>query len=218
MVVAAYNEAQLIGATLQALALAFSGAQLWVADDGSSDGLTGNNVDFPASSPFALACGGTKLELNASKSIVREVVWNELASGSGATGGGFSTVFNLPEYQKNSNAKSSQFRGVPDVSGDADPLTGYRVLVDGAPEVIGGTSAVAPLWAGLLARLVQATGQPFGLIQPALYAGVSPGVAVAGFRDITSGNNGSYSAGPGWDACTGLGSPAGTALLDRLTG
>ncbi|HEY1674318.1 MAG TPA: hypothetical protein VGG50_16515, partial [Streptosporangiaceae bacterium] len=109
-------------------------------------------------------------------------------------------------------------RGVPDVAGNADPQTGYQILVDGQQQIVGGTSAVAPLWAGLLARLVQATRQPFGLIQPALYAGVSPGAAVAGFRDITSGNNGSYSAGPGWDACAGLGSPEGTALLDRLSG
>ena len=171
-------------------------------DDGSSDGLTGNNVDFPASSPFALGCGGTKLELNASKSIASEVVWNEQASGSGATGGGFSTVFDLPDYQKNSNAKSSQFRGVPDVSGDADPLTGYRVLVDGAPEVIGGTSAVAPLWAGLVALLNQQAGAALGFMNPSLYAN-----APMGFHDITEGDNGSFKAGPGWDAATGLGTP-----------
>ena len=109
-------------------------------------------------------------------------------------------------------------RGVPDVAGDADPQTGYQILVDGQQQVVGGTSAVAPLWAGLVARLAQAAGQPFGLIQPALYAGTGPGIDAAGFTDITSGNNGSYSAGPGWDACTGLGSPDGTALLDRLTG
>ena len=83
---------------------------------------------------------------------------------------------------------------------------------------MGGTSAVAPLWSALVSRLAQGTGQRFGLIQPALYAGVTPGVDVAGFRDITSGNNGAYAAGPGWDACTGLGSPNGTALQTRLTG
>jgi kumamolisin len=82
--------------------------------------------------------------------------------------------------------------------------------------VVGGTSAVAPLWAALISRLAQATGTRFGLIQPALYAGVSAGVDAPGFRDITSGNNGAYSAGPGWDACTGLGSPDGTALVGRL--
>jgi kumamolisin len=83
---------------------------------------------------------------------------------------------------------------------------------------VGGTSAVAPLWAALISRLAQASGQRFGLIQPTLYAGVSPGAGVAGFRGITTGNNGAYSAGPGWNACTGLGVPDGTALLTRLKG
>jgi kumamolisin len=101
---------------------------------------------------------------------------------------------------------------VPDVAGVADPQTGYRVRVDGADMVIGGTSAVAPLWAALIARLAQATGKRFGLMQPALYA--QPGA----FRDVTSGNNGTFHAGPGWDACTGLGSPNGTALLKALGG
>ncbi len=109
-------------------------------------------------------------------------------------------------------------RGVPDVAGNADPTTGYQIMSDGKSQVVGGTSAVAPLWSALIARLAQATGQPFGLIQPALYAGVTPGSDVAGFRDITSGNNGAYSAGPGWDACSGLGSPIGTDLLTRLQG
>ena len=107
-------------------------------------------------------------------------------------------------------------RGVPDVAGDADPATGYQVLVDGKQAVIGGTSAVAPLWAALVCRLAEAAGQRFGLLQPLLYAGVSPGATTAGFRDITNGNNGAYAAGPGWDACTGLGVPDGTALLASL--
>jgi kumamolisin len=82
--------------------------------------------------------------------------------------------------------------------------------------VIGGTSAVAPLWAGLVARLAQLTGRRFGLLQAALYAGVPAGAAAPGFRDITEGSNGAYAARPGWDPCTGLGVPAGQALLDRL--
>ena len=101
---------------------------------------------------------------------------------------------------------------MPDVAGVADPQTGYRVRVDGADMVIGGTSAVAPLWAALVARLTQATGKRFGLLQPLLYA------QTTGFRDITVGNNGTYHAGPGWDPCTGLGSPDGTALLTALKG
>ena len=109
-------------------------------------------------------------------------------------------------------------RGVPDVAGNADPTTGYQIMSDGKSQVVGGTSAVAPLWSALIARLAEATGQRFGLIQPTLYAGISPGSDVAGFRDITSGNNGAYSAGPGWDACSGLGVPVGTDLLSRLQG
>ncbi len=104
------------------------------------------------------------------------------------------------------------------MAGNADPQTGYQVLVDGKQVVYGGTSAVAPLWAGLIARLAQGTRKRFGLMQPLLYAGVAPGRDVPGFHDITVGNNGAYSAGPGWDACTGLGSPSGTALLTKLTG
>ena len=106
---------------------------------------------------------------------------------------------------------------MPDVAGCADPQTGYQVLVDGQSMVVGGTSAVAPLWAALVCRMAQSTGKPFGLLQPLVYAGVSAGTAAAGFQDITSGNNGAYAAGPGWDACTGLGSPDGTALLGILS-
>ena len=107
---------------------------------------------------------------------------------------------------------------MPDVAGNADPVTGYLVVVDGKQQPIGGTSAVAPLWAGLIARLAQATGKRFGLLQPLLYAGVTAaGAAAPGFNDIVYGNNGAYKAGPGWDACTGLGSPNGAALLTRLS-
>ena len=119
-------------------------------DNGSSDGATGNNVDFPASSPHVLGCGGTKLVGNGS-TITSEVVWNEEASNEGATGGGVSNVFPLPSWQANANVPapsvSTGGRGVPDVAGDADPETGYQVRVDGQSLVIGGTSAVAPLWA-----------------------------------------------------------------------
>jgi kumamolisin len=105
-------------------------------------------------------------------------------------------------------------RGVPDVSGDADPATGYTIRVDGAQQTIGGTSAVAPLWAALTALLNQGLGRPAGFLQPQLYAAATQGA----LRDITQGNNGAYSAGPGYDACTGLGSPDGAALLKALGG
>ena len=97
-------------------------------------------------------------------------------------------------------------RGVPDVAGDADPDTGYNVRIDGTNTVIGGTSAVAPLWAGLIARINSTRGTPVGFINPKLYEAAST------LNDVTSGNNGTYAAAPGWDACTGLGSPDGTKI------
>ena len=153
--------------------------------------------------------------------ITSEVVWNELANGEGAGGGGVSDVFGLPSWQSTAGvptlASGQDGRGVPDVAGNADPVTGYLVVVNGKQQPIGGTSAVAPLWAGLIARLAQATSKRFGMLQPLVYAGLTPGTAAPGFNDITEGNNGAYKAGPGWDPCTGLGSPDGTALLTRLS-
>jgi kumamolisin len=101
---------------------------------------------------------------------------------------------------------------VPDVAGDADPNSGYQIRVDGQDTVIGGTSAVAPLWAGLIAVANQQLGAQVGFIQPAIYAAK----AAASFTDITQGNNGAFSAGPGWDACTGLGSPIAAKLIPLL--
>ncbi len=186
-------------------------------DNGSTDGSTDGTqqVDFPASAPHALACGGTSLKISGA-AISSEVVWND--PGDGATGGGVSTEFALPSYQANAKVPDNvdtgkPGRGVPDVAGNADPQTGYNIYVDGSSTVVGGTSAVAPLWAGLIARLNEALGAPVGYAQPQLY----PLLGTSAFHDITSGNNGSYSAGPGWDACTGLGSPDGTALQAALT-
>jgi len=187
-------------------------------DDGSTDGVNdgANHVDFPASSPNVLACGGTQL-VTSGNTVTSETVWNELASDEGATGGGISDVFPLPSWQNGAgvppSADPSQNvgRGVPDVAGDADPTTGYVTLVDGQPDVIGGTSAVAPLWAGLVALINQSVGKPIGFMNPLLY---QAGDVSGDFDDITSGNNGAYSAGPGWDACTGLGSPVGTKIAD----
>ncbi|WP_035741904.1 S53 family peptidase [Arthrobacter sp. MA-N2] len=191
-------------------------------DNGSSDGATDSkdHADFPASSPHVLACGGTRLQADpATGTISAETVWND--GPNSATGGGYSDVFPVPSWQsgivghaKHKPAPKQAGRGVPDVSGVADPQTGYQVRVDGKDMVIGGTSAVAPLWAALLARLAQATNRRFGLIQPLLYQnGIPP---ASGFHDITSGSNGSYHAGTGWDPCTGLGSPDGQALLALL--
>jgi kumamolisin len=185
--------------------------------DGVSDGL--DHVDFPASSPYSLACGGTTLDLS-NGSITSEFVWNDLPN-NGATGGGVSETFPIPSWQANANVPPSDNpgnfigRGLPDVSGDADPATGYQVQVDGSSFAVGGTSAVAPLWAGLIALLNQSLGVSVGYLNPNLYQSLAgdPGT----FQDITSGNNGDYSAGPGWDPCTGWGSPNGATLLQALS-
>lgn len=189
-------------------------------DDGSTDGVSDGryHVDFPSSSPNALACGGTRLVVSAGKP--KETVWNDLGAGGGATGGGVSDKFPPPSWQAAANVPPSanpghaRGRGVPDVAGDADPSTGYAVRVDGQDMVIGGTSAVAPLWAALIARCNERLGRGSGLVNPALYARASDA-----FRDVVSGSNGSgaYSAGPGWDACTGLGTPIGTRVLQDLS-
>ncbi|MGF6374499.1 kumamolisin [Paraburkholderia sp. RAU6.4a] len=185
-------------------------------DSGSSDGSGGGDaVDFPASSPYVLACGGTHLSSSGS-AITREVVWNDGEQG-GASGGGVSSAFPVPAWQQGLSATATGGggqplggRGVPDVAGDASPLTGYDVLVDGMQTVVGGTSAVAPLWAALIARINAAKGQPAGFVNAKLYK--APGVC----NDITQGNNGSFAASKGWDACTGLGSPNGGKVAGAL--
>jgi len=187
-------------------------------DNGSSDGVSDGSahVDFPASSPHVLACGGTTLSASGT-TINSETVWNDGAQG-GATGGGISDSFALPAWQQTAgvppsvNPGAHVGRGVPDVAGDADPQTGYDTLVDGQNGVVGGTSAVAPLWAALTALINQKSGVRLGFFNTQLYA-----QAKTSLNDITVGNNGAYSAAPGWDACTGLGSPNGTKLATTLT-
>jgi kumamolisin len=189
-------------------------------DNGSSDGVQdgANHVDFPASSPNVTACGGTRLVAANAQTIQSETVWNDGAQG-GATGGGISKIFPVPSYQQGLSALLTDNttvaltgRGVPDIAADADPVTGYEVQVDGQSLPIGGTSAVAPLLAGLVALFNQELGKPLGFWNPLLY----PAIGTAAVRDITQGNNGAYAAGPGWDACSGVGAPVGTALLSAL--
>jgi kumamolisin len=179
-------------------------------DDGASDRADGHNVDFPASSPHVVGCGGTRL------TDADETVWNGLADGNGATGGGVSRQFARPGYQSDANVPDNPDgrpgRGVPDVAGDADPMTGYLVRVNGADEVIGGTSAVAPLWAALTALANQRNGARAGAPHERLY------LSGTAFRDITSGDNDGYEAAVGWDACTGLGSPHGVRMIQVLGG
>jgi kumamolisin len=188
-------------------------------DDGSRDLGGGNraHADFPASSPFVLGVGGTTL-IASGPNISSETVWND-GPGS-ATGGGVSRLFSVPTWQQkagvppSANPGHQPGRGVPDVSADADPNTGVIIIkLDGRHlTVIGGTSAAAPQWAALIALLNQQLGARVGFLNPALYERLATGV----LRDIVSGNNGAYHAGPGWDPCTGLGSPNGSALLQGL--
>ncbi|HUI40443.1 MAG TPA: S53 family peptidase [Terriglobia bacterium] len=195
-------------------------------DDGSRDQITDGlaHVDFPSSSEWVLACGGTSLQSSGTQ-IASEVVWNDGDQG-GASGGGISDNIALPSWQAKAgvppsvNPAGHVGRGVPDVAGNADPQTGYQVLSDGHKTILGGTSAVAPLWSALVALINQKLGKPVGFVNPILYG--QPTVTAA-LRDVTSGSNdvedlGGYFAGPGWDACTGFGSPNGTALVTALAG
>jgi kumamolisin len=201
----AFNEVFKDAAMLGVTVLVASG------DDGSSDGASdgADHVDFPASSPFVLACGGTRLIASGS-TITKETTWGGIA-GNGASGGGVSQHFATPSYQTGILPTSFKGRGVPDVAGDADPQTGYNVLVDGVPSVIGGTSAVAPLYAALVAQINEKTGTKCGFLNPFLYS--TPGIC----NDIVQGTNGTFNAASGWDATTGLGSIQGSTLLGKLS-
>ncbi len=190
-------------------------------DEGSADepDTKTPHVDFPASSPWVLGCGGIRLEADsATGTISSEKVWNDLTKQEGATGGGVSRLFALPEWQAaadvpaNADKSGKTGRGVPDVASLADPETPMWVLSPGGQlGGVGGTSASAPLWSALITLLNQLSGTPLGFCNPQLYAHLKDT-----FADITEGNNGSYKAGPGWDACTGWGRPNGTQLLQAL--
>ena len=217
--------------SLQALNMAMedaanSGMTVTVAagDNGSSDGMADglSHVDFPGSSPFVICCGGTSLQ-GRGTTIIGEVVWDNITKGDGATGGGVSNVFPLPSWQSSTKIpvqvnSGKHGRGVPDIAGSADPLKGYTIVVDGVTMTVGGTSAVAPLIAGLVALSAQEAAQAgkphaLGLLNPRLYS-FGEGAC---YHDIVSGNNGAYSAGPGWDACSGWGSPVGAQIAASIS-
>ena len=180
------------------------------------------HADFPASSPNVIACGGTTLIAEPDEKIASEVVWND---GDGwATGGGFSRTFPRPDWQAAiASTEDVGGRGVPDVAGNADITSGFIVLVNGHWGPIGGTSAVAPLYAGLFALMGEQLGHPPTGMPQALYT--APATT---YTDITDGNNSTpatadfgpavtgFAAATGWDACTGLGSIVGTALTTYL--
>lgn len=186
-----------------------------LATGGLNDGKV--HVWFPASSPYALGCGGTLPTLGADgTSVGSETVWKEGLSG---TGGGISDCFPVPDYQSNlalphSVNDGAVRRGVPDVAAAAASSPGYRIVFNGTEVVKDGTSAAAPLWAGLVAIANAQRGTPIGFLNSALYG--SSGC----FRTITTGDNRvagkGYDAGPGWNACTGLGVPKGAEIIAAL--
>ena len=186
-------------------------------DLGSSDGVPDGefHVDFPASSPHVLSCGGTTLTPNPeNQAQPTEKVWSEPETIVGS-GGGKSKIFAMPDWQENRQdpaLKNLDGRGVPDVAGFADSRNGYTILVSEQMVRLGGTSAAAPLWAGLIARISENLGKPVGYLNPLLYRDISD----KAFLDIKEGNNGGWSAQPGWDACTGRGRPCGGELLKQL--
>lgn len=206
---------------LQLVADAFaSAAKLGVTvlvssgDEGSTDGATDGkqHVAFPASCPWVLAVGGTQQDDG------KEVVWNALAEKKGATGGGVSDFFDLPDWQKDAGVPKSANdgvvrRGVPDVAAHAAEAGGYRIFVDAQWRVLGGTSAAAPLLAGLIARINASRKTPLGFLNPVLY-----GAAKETFHPITQGTNGAYSATAGYSACTGLGVVDGAELSNAARG
>jgi kumamolisin len=173
------------------------GVPVFVAagDAGSTDGTRGNVVDYPASDPSVIGCGGTRLTLDSSGQRTAEVTWNDDPTTS-ATGGGVSVRF--------------PGRNVPDVAGNADPYTGYQIVTDGQRGVVGGTSAVAPLYAACYALLKQAYGRPFDFLN---LCATNP----SAMFDVTVGNNGGYKAGPGRDQVSGLGVADFGKLLGLLT-
>jgi kumamolisin len=201
----AFKAASLLGVTILAAA----------GDQGSADMKRNNrnfdgrvHADFPASSPFVLACGGTKVSIKNNK-VTSEVVWNDAADS--ATGGGVSDVFDKPDYQSSTTIPLSidhhfKGRGLPDIAGNASPDSGYKVLVDGLWTTIGGTSAVAPLMSGLIALLNEKKGSNVGFIHPTLYASSAKFCRdISKGDNITTPSNQGFHAKKGWDACTGWG-------------
>jgi kumamolisin len=188
-------------------------------------------VQFPGSCPWVLTVGGTTVG-NVNGSQFDEYVWNDPDPGDsshwGTTGGGVSDFFNLPSYQQNTEVPASinngrVGRGVPDVAANASLNAGYSdIFIGGVAQLGNGTSASAPLWAGLIAIINAALGHDVGFVNSYLYSlgsgsfrEIIPGTGPA---DNSNGGVSGYPAGPGWDACTGWGSPNGTALLVGLQG
>lgn len=207
-------------------------------DSGSSNvGLDGvtvypfPTVDFPASSPLVTAVGGTSLFLDTAGNYQSETVWDEVANGGGAGGGGISQVFQEPGYQQAAlpdhvRHQLGHRRGLPDISYNADPYTPILVYVgflgpdNAGYYFIGGTSEGSPQWAGIVADLDQYAGRPLGFLNAALYSIGGTGHFKQVGRDVTVGNNAyngvpGYAATRGWDLATGWGTPDFDKILSR---
>jgi subtilase family serine protease len=187
----------------------------------ASAGDTGQ-VSYPAANPAVLSVGGTTLSLLSNGAYGSESVWN---NSTGASGGGTSQYWSEPSYQM--GVQNTGFRTTPDVSYDGDPNTGFQVYVDGSttPIEVGGTSAGAPQWAALIAiadqgRELNGLGVLNGATQtlPMLYDLVGTPLYDQAFNDITTGTNGTFAAGPGYDEASGLGTPQANVLVQYLAG
>jgi kumamolisin len=211
---ATFEEAAALGITV----FAASG------DHGSSCGLGDKkaHVIYPGSDPWITSCGGTVLE-NVSGAAFTQGTWND--NNGWATGGGISDIFvPPPQWQSTVKLPSSvndghQGRGIPDVAGNADSASGYNLIVGGnGTGAVGGTSAVAPLYAGLAALLNAKLGAPVGFLNATLYN--LPGICQGVSDNVSNATNAApgYSAVAGWNACTGLGSINGSALMTALAG
>ncbi len=211
-----WNEQAIRNMNLAFKKAALKGVSVFAAsgDDGARDKSSNGKYtpDYPSSDPFVTGTGGTRLERSG-----KEVTWNDGFFG-GSSGGGISAKFDVPDFQKNvtlpaeANGTGKTGRGAADISGNASPITGYRIRVGGTETITGGTSAVAPLYAALMMRVNGALGHSVGYLNPFLYENASKGI----FKDITDGNNNGYTSGPGWDAPTGFGSIKGDKFLDEL--
>jgi subtilase family serine protease len=207
-------------------------------DSGSSNVDVNNNtypfptVGFPSSSPYVTSVGGTSLYADTNGNYQHETVWDEVANQGGAGGGGISQYFSEPDYQRTTLPGAVQqelkgYRGIPDISYNADPYTSILIYESDIPGKagyyeIGGTSEGSPQWAGIIADANQLAGRPLGFLNPALYSiGQNPLTENGSYHDITVGNNGynnvqGYNATAGWDLASGWGTPRTTALILQL--
>ncbi|MFP3476449.1 MULTISPECIES: protease pro-enzyme activation domain-containing protein [Burkholderia] len=193
--------------------LAVAQGQTFAVSSGDSGsvayGCSGTSVQYPATSPYVVAVGGTSLYTNGNGSYAGETAWD-------GSGGGISGIEPIPSWQSNVPAlKGRFFRGMPDIAFDADPYSGAQVVVGGQLQIVGGTSLSAPLFAATWARMLSGgCAASLGFAAPTLYSAQATTPSI--FRDVTNGSNGAYSAGSGWDFVTGWGTPNVSALHSAI--